>query len=162
MTERARIRRRHPRVALPEAVEGEVGGRDEVLILDLSLGGARLAHTDALRPRASCILRFTLNESPIAVAARVAWSSLVGRAPDGVPLYQSGLAFKKISEPVRSSLAAFFERDTLPVALPASVGPPPAENPRGTRGTARRRQSAVATTATRRRRARGQEARRRP
>ncbi len=121
MSERGQDRRRHPRVALPEAVKGEVGGRHEVLILDLSLGGARFAHTDSLRPRATCLLRFALKDSPIAVPARVVWSCAIGRAPDGVLLYESGVAFKKVSDAARASLAAFFQGYSLPVAMPAAV-----------------------------------------
>ncbi len=137
-------RRRDPRVALCEAVKGKVSGRYEVLILDLSIRGARLAHTDTL-PRGTCVLRFALYDRSIAVAAHIAWSCVVGRAPDGVPLYQSGLAFNRVSDPVRASLAAFFERSPLPVAMPASVEPAEAQcgKARGTgnRPTARRRPS---------------------
>jgi hypothetical protein len=115
-------------VTLPQGVKGEVGGRYEVLILDLSFGGARLAHTDILRPRSPISLRFTLKDSPIALAGRVVWSCAVGSASDGVVLYESGLAFNKVSGAVRASLAAFFEGSPLPVAMPASVAPPEGES----------------------------------
>lgn len=121
MTRPSHTRRREPRVTLPETVKGEVSGGCEVLILDLSLGGARLAHTDILQPGATCFLRFTLKESPIALTARIVWSSAMGRAPDSVVLYESGLAFDKVSDAVRASLAVFFAGSPLPVAMAGSV-----------------------------------------
>ncbi len=121
MTTRDQNRRRHPRVTLREAVKGEVSGRYEVLILDLSLGGARFAHTHTLRPRATCLLRFSLKDRAIAVPARVVWSCVLGRAPDGVLLSESGVAFRKLSDAVRAALAAFFQGYSRPVALSAAV-----------------------------------------
>jgi hypothetical protein len=127
-------------MALPEAARGEVNGGYEVLILDLSLGGARLAHTDILPPRGPISLRFTLNDSVIVLTARTAWSCAVGRAADGVVLYESGLAFNKGPAAARASLRAFLEGSPLPVAMPASVEPAegqsekPRERPRGSMG----------------------------
>jgi hypothetical protein len=119
MTKRGQDRRRNPRVNLPEAVKSQAGGQ-EVLILDLSLGGVRVAHTDMLRPRSTCALRFTLKDESIALASRIVWSCVVGRAPDGVPLCQSGLAFTKVPAAVRASLATFFEGH-LPPGMSASI-----------------------------------------
>jgi hypothetical protein len=121
MTKPSHTRRREPRVTLPETVTGEVSGGHEVLILDLSFGGARLAHTDILQPGDTCFLRFILQDSPIALTARIAWSSAMGRAPDGVVLYESGLAFDEVPDAVRASLAAFFQSPSLPVAMAGSV-----------------------------------------
>ncbi|HTU03640.1 MAG TPA: PilZ domain-containing protein [Candidatus Sulfotelmatobacter sp.] len=122
MTRRGQDRRQNPRVSLSEAVKGQAG-RQEVLILDLGLGGVRLAHTDVLRPRSTCALRFTLKDESIALTARIVWSCMVGRAPDGVPLYQSGLAFTKAPSAVRTSLAALLEEHPLPPGISASVEP---------------------------------------
>jgi hypothetical protein len=147
-------------VALPEAVRSKVSGRYEALILDLSVGGARLAHTDVLPPRGTCLLRFALKDDPIAVSARIVWSCAVGRAPDGVPLYQSGLAFKKVSDAARESLAAFFKGYALPVAMSASVEPP--EDRTESRPGARRRPGTTSAKGTGVRKTGRPQTRRRP
>ena len=120
MTKQVQDRRRNPRVTLSGTVKGQAGGQ-EVLILDLGLGGVRLAHTARLRPRGTCALRFALKDESIALTARIVWSCLVGRGADGVPLYQSGLAFTKIPGAVRAALAAFLQEHPLPPGMSAAV-----------------------------------------
>jgi len=74
----------------------DVAGGDEVHIVDLSLGGARLEHLTVLRPGDTCFLRFALNDQPYTFTGRVAWSNVVGRRPDGDLVYQTGVAFQKV------------------------------------------------------------------
>jgi hypothetical protein len=86
-----------------------VAARHAVAILDLSLGGARLAHQMLLRPGSPCYLRVTVCGAVILVPSRVAWSTVVGlgEEPDAPMRFETGLVFDTLPEPARSLLRAY-------------------------------------------------------
>jgi len=107
------MKRRFARVTLKEPVSGDVTASHDVHILDLSLGGVRVEHTNILRPGSTCFVRLPLKQQVTTVLGRVVWSKAVGRAAaehggTGL-LYQSGIEFVALSREVQSLLTAFLE-----------------------------------------------------
>jgi hypothetical protein len=94
-------------------VGGEVTASHGVLVLDLSLGGARVEHTMILRPGSSCYLRLPLNERLMTVNCGVIWSKAIGRAPgeQGATglLYHSGVEFGRLGRDAQTLLTAYME-----------------------------------------------------
>jgi hypothetical protein len=111
MSEHAAKRRRNPRVSFPKPPIGEVGGRYEVGILDLSFGGVRVEHSITLHPSDACVLRIPLKEQSLTLLGRVVWSKPVGRTGEAAsqPLFESGVAFDRVSPEAREMLARFLE-----------------------------------------------------
>ncbi len=111
MNEQGAKRRRNPRVSFPEPPIAEVGGRYAVRILDLSLGGARFEHGLLLAPGDACVLRIPGKAQSLTLIGRVVWSRAVertSRAEDD-PLFESGVAFDRLSSEARALLARFLE-----------------------------------------------------
>lgn len=107
-------RRRAPRIA----VAGRLGGRARAIldarILDLSLTGARIEHTDLLRPGAVCAFELPSQLGSLALSTRVVWSHVVGgeQTAEGERRlrYQSGLAFVAVTPEQQAALASILER----------------------------------------------------
>ena len=111
--------RRYPRLGFKEPVTGGVLATDDIRVLDLSLGGARIEHTALLRPGSTCYLRLLLKSQVVTVVGHVVWSKAVGRAagnPDETTslLYQSGLEFGTLTEEAHALLTAFLEAEGTP------------------------------------------------
>jgi len=111
-------KRRHARLTFKEPVHDLVTATHEVRILDLSLGGARVEHTNILRPGAMCHLRVPLRSRRVTLVCHVVWSQAVGRAEGGIPgaglLFHSGLQFASVSSDTEALLAAFLESEGIP------------------------------------------------
>jgi hypothetical protein len=96
MTKSSRTERLHQRIVLTPPADGSLNKRYAVRVLDLSLGGARVAHTEILPANDSCAFQFAVQDQQLTVPARLVWSSVVRRPQPtgGGPLFNSGLAFE--------------------------------------------------------------------
>ena len=106
-------RRKHSRLTFSEPVSGAVTSSQDVHLLDLSLGGARVEHTMILRPGSSCYLRLPLDERVLTVNCQVIWSRAVGRVAGEQTgtglLFQSGIQFGSLSREVQAILDAYLD-----------------------------------------------------
>ncbi len=106
-------KRRYARLTLKEPVAGDVTASHDVHILDLSLGGARVEHTNVLRPGSTCYIRLPLKQQVVTAMGRIVWSKAVGlaEAEHGAAglLYQSGMEFSGLSREAQSLLKAFLD-----------------------------------------------------
>jgi hypothetical protein len=97
-------KRQHVRVPLILSARFDVGR--EARVLDLSVGGVRLEHLDALRRGAACRLRFALNDEVYLFSACVIWSrSVQPQDGGGGGLFHSGLAFEGMPDAAKPLLA---------------------------------------------------------
>jgi hypothetical protein len=87
--------RRHARLTLREPLQDLVTATHEVRILDLSLGGARIEHTNIVRPGSVCHLRLPSRNRRVTLLCHVVWSRAIGRAEGDIGdtglLFHSGL-----------------------------------------------------------------------
>jgi hypothetical protein len=101
-------------------VTGRLGARARatlnVRLLDLSRTGARIEHSDLLRPGATYALELPPALNSLVLTARVVHSTVVGTEPtpegERLLLYQSGLTFVGITAEQEVGLAAALERLT--------------------------------------------------
>ena len=111
-------RRRHARLTFKEPIQDLITASHDVRILDLSLGGARVEHTNILRPGSSCHLRLPLRNRRLTVLCRVVWSTAVGRAEGDARgtglLFHSGLQFAGMTSDLQTVLAAYLESEGVP------------------------------------------------
>lgn len=122
----SRPKRRFARLTLSEPLLDQVTASQDVAILDLSLGGARVEHTIILRPGSSCHLRVPLKTQHILVLCSIIWSRAIGRTDatqGGALQYQSGLEFSQLSTEAQALLTAFIEERGTPPGddLPGSL-----------------------------------------
>jgi len=86
----------------------------EARLLDLSLAGARLAHSGTLRPGARCLLLLPAELGAVRLSAQTMWCTILGAAvgADGERYLQaqSGLAFPGLSEAQRAGLAGLLQQ----------------------------------------------------
>jgi len=107
-------RRQAPRIL----VVGRLGARAratlDVNVLDLSRSGARIEHTDLLRPGATYAFELPPALGSLILTARVVHSAVVGTEaiPDGERqlCYQTGLTFVGTTAEQQAALAAILER----------------------------------------------------
>ncbi len=102
------------RIAVPEPLPLRARATLEVQLLDLSLGGARIAHHSLLRPGAPCALEFPSSRGPLVLTARVTRSTVVGvdgeATGDRLLRYESGLAFVNLTPEQQTALARVLDR----------------------------------------------------
>ena len=99
-------------------VVGRLGARAratlDVNVLDLSRSGARIEHTDLLRPGATYAFELPPALGSLILTARAVHSAVVGTEaiPDGERLlrYQTGLTFVGTTAEQQAALAAILER----------------------------------------------------
>lgn len=107
--------RRFPRVNILGALSGTVSVQQEVALLDLSEGGARLEHAGRFRLGSICFLRLPGPGGEILLKARIVHSAVTrtisGQGDEPALLYSSGVEFLDIKpeaiEAIRQILAAF-------------------------------------------------------
>ena len=111
---RSQDRRRVARVSLLGRLNTQVRKNLAVRLLDLSSLGARIEHSDLLRPGAFCAFELPPTLGSLALSARVIWSSVVGgkHTSDGERhlIYQSGLAFVDLTAEQQAALANVLQR----------------------------------------------------
>lgn len=123
--------RRAERTKLSPAVTGRLDGRFDATVLDLSIFGARLEHSEALRSGWRYVLSLPVTEDvlPLHLPVRVVWSrvqhAVRGRAQKGL-LYQSGVEFRELAPEAKRELARFLGgvAETHPGPLLATVASP--------------------------------------
>jgi len=89
--------RRFPRVKLLGNVTGAISYLQDVALLDLGEGGARLEHAGRFALKAICFLRHPAPEGELLLKARVVHSAVCRTAPgpgeETILFYQSGVEF---------------------------------------------------------------------
>lgn len=103
--------RRVQRVHLAHPIAGRFGTA-EVVVVDLSVLGARLEHRVPLPAGKRGVLSFLLDESPIALEVRVVRSRLerFSAGADGLTVYHSGVEFENAAVEARSRLKEMIGR----------------------------------------------------
>jgi hypothetical protein len=109
-------RRRYQRITLPAALRGTVGPI-RVFVLDISLGGVRLAHQEALpKPGSSCTVRFEGNTGTIVLPCVVVRTVVHRQAKHAgdKPVHHTGLQIvaddRWAVQPLRDLIAYYVER----------------------------------------------------
>lgn len=101
-------RRRYPRYVLRARTRGRLTGSDDVLLIDISLGGARIEHDEFIRPGMISPLDLDFRDRRIRLWCRVVWSMVVGQDMDldgeGSMIYHTGVEFHNLSEESRQVL----------------------------------------------------------
>lgn len=102
MDEERPERRRYPRVLLGSDTKGQVNAFYDVVLVDISLGGAMIEHAEVVRPGTILELLLTLAGRAMRVRCRVVRSEIHRSEvqPDGEQLliFRSGLEF--LEQPV--------------------------------------------------------------
>jgi hypothetical protein len=95
-------RRRFPRYGLKTKTGGQITAADEVLLIDISVGGVKIEHTQPMRPGAISFLDLEFQGKKMRLACRVVWSVVVRQDVDldgeASMIYHSGLEFQNPSE----------------------------------------------------------------
>ena len=109
-------RRKLPRIVVAQglALRGRASHFVEVRFLDLSQGGARIAHLGLLRPGARSVLELPPIWGPLVLPVEIARSQVVGTQPNLFGerhlCYESGLVFADPSAEHRAILAGILRR----------------------------------------------------
>lgn len=108
-------KRRHQRLTFQEPLSDVITATHDVRILDLSLGGARVEHTNILRPGSMCHLRLPLRGRRVMLLCHVVWSRAVGRVEGETRgtglLFHSGLQFVNVPSELRTLVAEYLEAE---------------------------------------------------
>jgi hypothetical protein len=109
-------RRQAPRVPLTWRLAARARASLDVQLLDLSLTGARIEHTDLLRPGAVCAFELPSQLGSLALSTRIVWSHVIGgeHTEEGERRlrYQSGLVFVAVTPEQQAALGSTLERLT--------------------------------------------------
>jgi hypothetical protein len=103
--------RRVQRIHLAQPLMARLGAT-QVVIVDVSLLGARIEHTTPLSAGAEARMDFTWEEEDIAVECRIVRSRLerFSVGADGLTVYHSGLEFTEIEPDMKDRLKKMIER----------------------------------------------------
>jgi hypothetical protein len=103
-------RRRVQRVRLSQPLVGRVGTL-QVILIDISLRGARIEHASPLQKDTSTRIIFPWGNQTITAECRVVRSRLerFSTGPDGLTAYHSGLEFTHITRETRAALKEMLE-----------------------------------------------------
>jgi len=100
--------RQATRVKIAGRLTGRVNIPVEVHLLDFSATGARIAHSEILRPGTVCTFEFPLELGQLVLSARVLRSTVVereqGRAGEQPLRYETALEFTRITKEQRAAL----------------------------------------------------------
>lgn len=126
-------RRGAQRLAVPKPVPCTFGGY-ESKIVEISLIGCQIQHTDRVPPKARLALKFRWRGKDIRLEATVVRSEM--RSVGGKPAYQSGVEFCRTPEEspavvkeIVDWLAKASGPGVVPASSPASPSPPPEGRP---------------------------------
>jgi hypothetical protein len=102
--------RRVQRIHLPQPLVARLGA-SQVILVDISLLGARIEHNTPLTAGAFSRLSFSWDDHEITAECRIARSRLerFSTGPHGMTIYHSGLEFEQMPEPDRASLKRMIE-----------------------------------------------------
>lgn len=106
-------RRRHPRYVLKAKTEGRLTAADEVALLDISLGGVKIEHSQPMRPGGISILDLEFQGKKIRLTCRAVWSVVVRQDVDldgeASMIYQTGLEFQNLSEETQKVIGDYVQ-----------------------------------------------------
>ncbi len=95
-------RRRYPRYVLRAKTGGRLTAADDVALIDISIGGVRIEHTQSMRPGAIALLDLEFQDKKMRLTCRAVWSVAVRQDVDlngeASMVYQTGLEFQNVSE----------------------------------------------------------------
>lgn len=102
--------RRVQRIHLPQPLVARLGA-SQVVLVDISILGARVEHHTPLTAGAFSRLAFTWNDQEIAAEVRIARSRLerFSTGPNGLTIYHSGLEFEQVADEIRARLKRMIE-----------------------------------------------------
>jgi hypothetical protein len=103
-------RRRVQRVRLSQPLVGRVGTL-QVILIDISLRGARIEHASPLQKDTSTRIVFRWEDHTISAECRVVRSRLerFSTGPDGLTAYHSGLEFTNLTDETNAALKEMLE-----------------------------------------------------
>ena len=123
-------RRKAARILIAEQLGAKARATLNVRLVDLSSTGARIEHTDILRPGASYAFELPPALGSLVLTAKIVHSRVVGTeaTPEGerLLLYQSGLTFVGVTVKQQSALATALER--LAAGVSRGMATPSCEN----------------------------------
>jgi hypothetical protein len=121
-------RRRVPRVRLPAPLSGRTLGILSFYLVDLSVLGARIEHTDPLRPGSSWALELPIPLGGPVLSGQVVWSRVIEekQTPGGDQShrYQSGLLFTALTGDQQAELARIVQQITTQGGVVEDPEPP--------------------------------------
>lgn len=101
-------RRRHLRWRVGEGLRGRIASKNEASILDISLGGALIEHSNLVRPGTLSFLTLLLRGQEVSLRCRVVRSAIyrfeVWPTGEQEHLYRTGVEFLALSEDSRQML----------------------------------------------------------
>jgi hypothetical protein len=113
MVEEYPVRRKHARLTFGEPASGAITSSNEVQVLELSLGGARIEHTMILHPGSSCYLRLPLSVGILTANCIIIWSRVVDRAVGeqggSALLFHTGVQFGNLAREAQALLDAYLQ-----------------------------------------------------
>lgn len=106
-------KRQHPRFTLGGTTKGQVTATCEASLLNISLGGALIEHTEVVRPGTLTTLDLPMLGRVVRVQCRVTRSVFARqeKQPDGefAMIYHSGLQFLDLPEETRSVISEYIQ-----------------------------------------------------
>jgi c-di-GMP-binding flagellar brake protein YcgR len=101
-------RRRHLRCQVGKRLTGRITSNHEASILDMSLGGALIEHSNLVRPGTLAFLTLSVDGQEVSLRCRVLRSAIyryeVRSTGEREHVYRSGLEFSKLSEEAQQLL----------------------------------------------------------
>ncbi|MFQ5802066.1 MAG: PilZ domain-containing protein [Candidatus Methylomirabilales bacterium] len=101
-------RRRHLRWHVGKRVTGRITSNHKASILDISLGGALIEHSNLVRPGTLSFLTFSVDGKDVSLRCRVVRSAIyryeVQLSGEREHIYRTGLEFSSVSEDARRLL----------------------------------------------------------
>lgn len=106
-------RRKYPRYVAKTRIEGRITGVDEVVLVDISLGGVKIEHAQFFRPGTISPLDFESQGTRMRLWSRVVWSVVarqeMSMEGEGVMIYHTGLEFHNPSDETRQQINEYLQ-----------------------------------------------------
>lgn len=106
-------RRKYPRYVVRTRTEGRITGVDEVVLIDISLGGVKIEHAQFFRPGTISPLDLEFHGTRIRLWSRVVWSVVARQEMnmdgEGIMVYHTGLEFHNPSEETRQVINEYLQ-----------------------------------------------------
>ncbi|HYB72517.1 MAG TPA: PilZ domain-containing protein [Candidatus Sulfotelmatobacter sp.] len=133
---RAKRRRKSGRIKLPAVLQGSVDLRYEVTVIDLSMSGAMIEHSDRLSPGRTCFLFLPLPGLDLRLRAQLVWSQInkIDKVSQGGGniRFRSGVHFPHLTEGEVARLRQYLTTvsgEGTDQARAALLAPDPEEDP---------------------------------
>ncbi len=108
--------RRAPRWQVHGELPGEVSARFEVAVVDVSILGACVEHTQQMQPGQTYFLHLVLGDQPVRLQARAVWSTVYRSEKTGGKrlFYRTGVEFIAPSPAALEALRGLLARESSP------------------------------------------------